>query len=116
LCFVLETFAVSLLVVASDLTLVLISGVLYALGLSIGTSTTLALAMERANPQRRGRAMATFSVAYPMSVGLGALMAGGVVQVAGYSWMYGMVAGLEVVGLLITLANWSSLKQVSTRV
>lgn len=108
--FVLEILALLLLVVASDLPLILTSGVLYALGSAIGTATTLALAMKRANPQRRGRAMATFSVAYPLSVGIGALLAGGAVQIAGYTWMFLIVALLELAGLLYALTNWSSLK------
>jgi MFS family permease len=108
--FLLEILGLLLLVVASRLTLVSISGVLYALGSAMGTATTTALAMHRAHPQRRGRAMATFSIAYPLSVGLGALLAGSAVQIAGYLWMFVIVASLEVVGLLFTLANWSSLK------
>ena len=108
--FILEILALLLLVVASGLALVLTSGVLYALGSAIGTATTLALAMKLANPERRGRAMATFSVAYPLSVGVGALLAGGAVQIAGYSWMFLIVALFEVAGLFFTLANWSSLR------
>lgn len=108
--FVLEIFALLLLAVASGLSLVLVSGVLYALGSAIGSATTLALAIQRANPQRRGRAMASFSVAYPLSAGAGALLAGSAVELAGYFWMYLMAAALGAAGLLITLTNWSSLE------
>ena len=108
--FALQVVALSLLVTASGLTGLLISGVLYMLGAAIGGSTILALAVERANPQRRGRAMATFSVAFPLSAGVGALLTGGAVEIAGYFWMYLIVAGLLTSGLVLTLANWSSLK------
>jgi len=108
--FTLQVVALSLLVTASGLTGLLISGVLYMLGAAIGGSTILALAVERANPQRRGRAMATFSVAFPLSAGVGALLTGGAVEIAGYFWMYLIVAGLLTSGLVLTLANWSSLK------
>ena len=108
--FALQVVALSLLVTASGLTGLLISGVLYMLGAAIGGSTILALAVERANPQRRGRAMATFSVAFPLSAGVGALLAGGAVEIAGYFWMYLIVAGLLTSGLVLTLANWSTLK------
>jgi MFS family permease len=108
--FVLEILALLLLVVASDLPLILTSGVLYALGSAIGTATTLALAMKWANPLRRGRAMATFSVAYPLSVGIGALLSGGAVQIAGYAWMFLIVALLELAGLAYAFTHWSSLK------
>lgn len=109
--FALQIAAFSLLVAASGLTGLLISGVLYMLGNAIGSSTTLALAMERANPQRRGRAMATFSVAYPLSFGVGSVLTGSAVDLAGYYWMFLIVAGLGASGLVLTLANWSSLKQ-----
>ena len=108
--FALQVVALSLLVTASGLTGLLISGVLYMLGAAIGGSTILALAVERANPQRRGRAMATFSVAFPLSAGVGALLTGGAVEIAGYFWMYLIVAGLLTSGLVLTLAHWSSLK------
>ena len=108
--FVFETFALLLLAVASGLTLVLVSGILFALGNAIGSSTTLALAIQRANPQRRGRAMASFSVAYPLAAGVGALLTGSVVEVAGYFQMYLMAAGLGAGGLLVVVASWPSLK------
>ncbi len=108
--FVLQVVALVLVVAASGLAGLLISGALYMLGLAIGSSATLALAMERANPRRRGRAMATFSVAFPASAGIGALLTGGALEVAGYFWMFLMVAGLAALGLVLTLANWSSLK------
>ncbi len=108
--FVLEISALSLLAVATGLTVVLVSGVLFALGNAIGSATTLALAIQRANPQRRGRAMASFSIAYPLAAGAGALLTGSAVEVAGYFWMYLMAAALGAAGLLVTLTNWSSLK------
>ena len=108
--FVLEIFALLLLAVASGLILVLVSGILFALGNAMGTATTLALAIQRANPQRRGRAMASFSVAYPLSAGVGALLTGSAVEMAGYFWMYLMAAGLGTAGLLATFTNWASLK------
>jgi MFS family permease len=108
--FVLEIFALLLVAVASDLTLVLVSGVLFALGNAIGSSTTLALAIQKANPQRRGRAMASFSIAYPLAAGVGALLTGSAVEVAGYFWMYLMAAGLGAAGFLATITSWSSLK------
>lgn len=108
--FTLEMVALCLLVVITNLSGILISGILYMLGNAIGSSTTLALAMERASPQRRGRAMATFSVAYPLSAGVGALLTGSAVEVAGYFTMYLTVAALGASGLVLTLTNWSSLK------
>ena len=58
------------------------------MGNAIGSSTTLALAVERADPRRRGKPMATFSVAYPLSYGVGSLITGSAVEVAGYTGMF----------------------------
>ena len=108
--FALQVAALILAVAASGLAGLLISGVFYMLGSAIGSSATLALAMERADPRRRGRAMATLSVAFPASTGIGALLTGGAVELAGYFWMFLIVAGLAALGLALTLASWSSLK------
>ncbi|MBI2540246.1 MAG: MFS transporter [Deltaproteobacteria bacterium] len=108
--FALQAAALILVVAASGLAGLLISGVFYMLGSAIGSSATLALAMERADPRRRGRAMATLSVAFPASTGIGALLTGGAVELAGYFWMFLIVAGLAALGLALTLASRSSLK------
>jgi MFS family permease len=109
--FILELLALLLLSVASGLGLVLVSGILFSLGNAIGSSMTLALAIQRANPERRGRAMASFSIAYPLASGAGALWTGSAVEIAGYFWMYLMGAGLATMGLLVTLVNWPNLKK-----
>lgn len=108
--FTLQMVALSLLVTASSLYGVLVSGALYMLGNATGSSATLALAVERANPQRRGKAMATFSVAYPLSYGVGSLMTGSAADILGYVWTYLLLAGFGAAGVLLALANWSRLK------
>ena len=108
--FILQIIALSLLAMASNLLGVLISGALYMLGNAIGSATTLALAVERANPQRRGKAMATFSVAYPLSYGVGSLLMGSIIEIGGYIGMFLTAAGLSAAGLAIALTNWSRLK------
>ncbi len=107
--FTFQILALCLLTVVSTLAGLLMSGTLYVVGSAIGSSTTLALAMERAKPERRGRAMATFSVAFPLGTGVGALLSGSAVELAGYSWMFLIIAGLVALGLVLTLTNWSSL-------
>jgi MFS family permease len=107
--FILELLALLLLAFAPGLALVLVSGILFALGNAMGSAMTLALAIQRANPERRGRAMASFSIAYPLASGTGALWTGSAVEIAGYFWMYLMGAGLAAAGLLVALMNWSRL-------
>jgi predicted MFS family arabinose efflux permease len=80
------------------------------LGCAIGGATTLALAVERANPQRRGKAMATYSIAYPLSYGVGSLLMGSIVEIGSYTLMFLTAAALAAAGLTLALANWSRLK------
>ncbi|HZD40160.1 MAG TPA: MFS transporter [Terriglobales bacterium] len=109
--FILQIAALAMLVTVTHLPGVLISGILYMMGNAIGSATTLALAVERANPQRRGKAMATFSVAYPLSYGVASLVTGSAVEIAGYIGMFLLVAGLESLGVAVVLGNWSDLKK-----
>jgi MFS family permease len=108
--FLLEICALSLLALSPGFALVLVCGVLFSTGTSIGQSTILAFAIQRANPQHRGRAMASFSMAYPLAAGVGALWAGSAVELAGYPAMYMIGVGLASAGLLVTLLSWPNLR------
>jgi MFS family permease len=108
--FMLQVLALSLITLVSSLPGMLIAGVLYMLGNSIGSATILALAVERADPRRRGKAMATFSMAYPLSYGVGSLMTGSTVEVAGYVGMFLILATVEAGGLIFAHVNRRTLK------
>ncbi len=88
-------------------------GALYRLGNGIGSSTALALAVERADPQRRGKQMATFSVAYPLSYGLGSLLTGGAVELSGYSGMFFLLSAVQGAGLAFALIYARQLRSPS---
>jgi predicted MFS family arabinose efflux permease len=94
----------------SSLAGIMMAGAVWYIGSAIGGARILALAMESAPVERRGRAMASFSVAFPLSNGTGALLNGLVVDFAGYTWMYFSAAILCSVGFALTAKNWSSLK------
>ncbi len=105
----LEILGLILLVMARSLTALIIAGVFYSIGAAVGTATTMALAIDRADPQRRGVAMATFSISFPAGMGLGALVAGAVVELSGYRVMFTTIAVLVSVGLFLAFLNWSLL-------
>lgn len=109
-CFIFQSLALISLAHAVNLAGLIVAGILYMVGLAMASSTTLAIAMEQAKPERRGRAMATFSVALPLSNGVGALIWGALVQWADFYWMYVAAALFAALGLLITLANRAYLK------
>jgi len=103
--FALQMTALVALTAMTNLIGLIVCGVFYMLGNAIGSSTTLALAVERADPQRRGKQMATFSVAYPLSYGVGSLITGSAIDVAGYLGMFLMLAALQAAGLLFAIAS-----------
>ena len=109
-CFMFQAVALMALAFASNLIALMIPGTLYMLGLAMASATTLAIAMEQAKPERRGRAMATFSIALPLSNGIGALICGGLVQWVGYFWMYLVLACIAAGGLMVTIANRAHLR------
>ena len=108
--FTFQSLALLLLVAASNLATILCAGVLAMLSMAIGGSATLIIAMNRATPERRGRFMASFSIAYPLGYGVGAVITGSAVEMIGYSWTYLLLAALGLSGLVLTLTNWSDLR------
>jgi len=108
--FALESAALILMPFVSNLGGVMLGGALYFIGSAIGGTRILALAMEKAPAERRGRAMASFSVAFPLSNGTGALLSGLAVDLAGYEWMYITAAVPCAIGIILTAKNWLSLK------
>jgi MFS family permease len=108
--FSMETIALLVMPAVTNLAGLIVGGALWYLGSAIGGAQILALAMEQAPAERRGRAMASFSVAFPLSNGTGALLNGLVVNVADYRWMYITAAVMCAFGLVLTWKQWSKLK------
>ena len=108
--FALQCAALLMMPLIDNLAGVMLGGTLYFMGSAIGGTRILALAMEKAPAERRARAMASFSIAFPLSNGVGALSSGLVVDLAGYTWMYVSAAIVCATGLALTAKNWPSLK------
>ena len=107
--YVLEIAGIALVLLASDVFLMMIAGAFYFFGYALGVATTLALAMERGDPKRRGVTMATFSMAFPLGSGLGSALSGGVIALVGYRGMYMSLIGALAFGLLLSVWNRSGL-------
>jgi MFS family permease len=74
-----------LLASVSDTVLVLtIAGAIFSASSSFISPTAAAMAIDRADPQRRGGAMATYSMGFPLGNGTGALVWGAVIAVLGF--------------------------------
>jgi MFS family permease len=108
--FALESAALLLMPFVGSLAGVMVGGALYFMGSAIGGARILALAIENAPADRRARAMASFSVAFPLSNGTGAMLSGLIVDLAGYRWMYFTAALPCAIGVLLTAKYWARLK------
>ncbi|MGB7951319.1 MAG: MFS transporter [Candidatus Binatia bacterium] len=108
--FILQLAALLLITTVANLFGMIVAGALYMMGNALASSTTLALAVERADPRRRGKAMATFSVAYPLSYGVGSLITGSAVEMAGYTGMFLVLATIQALGLVFALTNAANLR------
>lgn len=108
--FVLQLVALLLIATVANLSGMIVAGALYMLGNALGSSTTLALAVERADPRRRGKAMATFSVAYPLSYGVGSLITGSAVEITGYTGMFLVLAAVQALGIVFAVINGADLR------
>ena len=108
--FALECAALLIMPLVDNLAGVMLGGALYFAGSAIGGARVLALAMEMAPAERRARTMASFSIAFPLSNGIGALSNGLVVDLAGYTWMYVSAALICASGFALTARHWATLK------
>ncbi len=103
--FAFQALALLLINLMTNLVGMIFCGAIYMLGNAIGSSTTLALAVERADPKRRGKQMATFSIAYPLSYGVGSIITGAAIDLAGYTGMFLLLAAIQAAGLAFIVSK-----------
>jgi MFS family permease len=80
----------------------LVGGILFALGSALVLPSSMALAIDRANPRRRGTAMASYSMWFQIGNGLGAAMAGLAADLYGLRAMYLFALAPPLAGLFIS--------------
>jgi MFS family permease len=98
-----------LILVADALPLMLVGGVCFALGSAVIGATTTALAMDLANPDRRGQAMATYSLSYQLGVGFGAILSGALADLLGLSAMYAGSIAITLTSVMVLARTWRAL-------
>jgi MFS family permease len=104
-----SALALVLLVLATTLWLLLLGGIVFAVGSALVLPSSMALAIDRANPLRRGTAMATYSLWFQVGNGLGAAAAGLAADLFGLHAMYLLALAPPLVGLAIVTRNWRPL-------
>jgi MFS family permease len=105
--------ALSLVMVAyaSDLLWVVLAGIVHSVGATLHLPTSLALAIDSANPRRRGAAMASYSMWFQVGYGLGAAVAGALAEWAGYRLMFLCTMALPLAGLAAVALHWPTLRR-----
>lgn len=80
----LGTLAIVLAAAADSVVMLTAAGALFAGSSTLVSPSAAAVAIDRADPQRRGAAMATYSMGFPLGNGLGALLWGIVIGALGF--------------------------------
>jgi MFS family permease len=97
---------------AADVVTLTLAGVLVQLGQAAAAPAILALAIDRSRPERRGAAMATYSLAFQISAGGGGLLWGALIETLGYHEMYLAAALSPVLTLLLLMRCWGATRAV----
>lgn len=90
------------------------AAVICGLGMGATHPTLQAMAVAKCPPNRRGAASATFSSAFDLGIGTGAVVLGGTVQFIGYQGMYVLCGVVVLVGLAVYMITSASSQRRDT--
>jgi predicted MFS family arabinose efflux permease len=83
-----------------------IAGVLFATAASFTSPTLMAVTIDRAQPERIGAAMATYSIGFQMATGVGAAVSGLVIDRIGYPAPYWLGVATQLAVLAVVAMAW----------
>ncbi|MGH2379898.1 MAG: MFS transporter [Candidatus Limnocylindria bacterium] len=95
--------ALGVAAIASDLPGLLLAACIFAIGSCATSPLATAIAIDRADPARRGAAMATYSLGYQLGFGIGGAAWGVMIAAYGYPAPY-LGASVGLVALLVLIA------------
>jgi MFS family permease len=96
----------AVLALSNSLGMFLVAAVINSFGSSLSQPALSALSIDLADRQRMGKSMATFSMFYRVGEGLGAPLAGGLIQLLGYPGMYLGAIACTTVGIVLAFVTW----------
>jgi MFS family permease len=94
---------------AADIVVLTVGGALSGAATSASGPTVMALAIDRSRPDRRGAAMATYSMAFQLAQGGGALLWGVLIEAIGYPAMYLAAALAPAAALVLIAKSWRAM-------
>ncbi len=107
--------ALGLMLIASatDAAGIIFGGVIYTIGGSLSEPSLYAMAIDRSPAERRGAAMATYTMAFQLGGGVGAVISGFVIEFLGYRWLYLGTVGSSLLALTVVVLgarrwHWSA--------
>ena len=103
--FVCVAVAMAVLIGARSLEVLGVAAVLYGVGFGSVQPASLALIADRVEPGQRGAAMATFGGAFDLGIGLGSILLGVLLQMAGFEALFLAAAASALIGLGLLLAR-----------
>jgi MFS family permease len=107
--FVMSIAGTVLLMTSTSLTQLIVAAPVLGFGQAIILPNTLALAIETADPERRGAAMGTYTAAFSTGQGIGAVMAGALADLGGFGTMYSASVVALMVGLVVAVSRRSAI-------
>src|SRR5581483_1697554 len=96
---------------AADIVTLTLAGVLFQIGQAAASPAVLALAIDRSRPERRGAAMATYSLAFQVANGGGGLLWGTLIEQLGYREMYLAAALAPLLALMLLIRSWGATRR-----
>jgi MFS family permease len=94
--------------VAMSLPVLAVAGIFHSVATSLVTPAAMALAIESSSADRRGAAIATYSLGYQLAIGAGAFMWGGAIDAFGFPAPY-LLALVSPLLLTVVVMKYASL-------
>lgn len=98
-----QAIGIGLVAFATELPSFLIAAAVFGAGFAFLNPALIALTVDRATPEARGEAMGTFSAAFDLGIGLGAILLGMLLEATNFETLYLMGAGITVFALVFYL-------------
>ena len=97
---------------ASTLLLMTLAAVIFAVAYGISAPTAQAIVMERAPRERLGAAMATYTLGFQVGSGIGAAIWGFLLGPLGFTYVFLVAAGIQIVLFVVSLSRRAELGSV----
>ena len=104
-CVILMAASMAMLPVAHGLISFVISAAMFGVGFGAGHPATMALLVDRVQPDKRGLAMSTFFSGFDLGITIGSFLLGVVSQYWGFGMMWPISAACTLLGLAGLLAD-----------